>query len=104
MPIKIPPTVAFQLFIAPTIKAKINAMMKTIMMNARSFTIPTLEMSPLASPMDRAYPKSSVLANLHWPINAAKAKIIINMAVNKPDNQCWKIIAKIDPIIIGMRK
>ena len=34
-------------------------------MKTRSFTIPILEISPIASPIANANPKSSVLANLH---------------------------------------
>ena len=45
--------------------SKMNAMTKTTTTNAMSFINPTFEMSPIASPIDRAYPKSSVLANLH---------------------------------------
>lgn len=49
----------------PTINAKMNTIMKTTMMNRISFTIHTLVISPIASPIDKAFPRFSVLANLH---------------------------------------
>ena len=102
IPNRIPPTVAFHFAIRIAMEYNINEIIAIMSITKISFTIPTLEISPIASPIESASPISSVLANLHCAITKANEKIILTMNEIIPDNQCWKMIAKIELIIIGI--
>ena len=54
IPNNIPPTVEFKLLIKPTTNNKTIMIITTNKMNAMSFPNPTLEISPIASPIDNA--------------------------------------------------
>ena len=54
----------------------ITAIITTRITVARSLPRPTLDMSPIASPIAKASPKLSLFANLHLAIKFAKANNI----------------------------
>lgn len=97
-----PPIIVFHWRINPTIKYNTNIIITATIMNKRSFTIPIFEISPTASPIANALVKSSVLANLHCPMNNTNAKMTDMMKTIMVDNQFWKMTAKIAEIMIGI--
>ena len=66
------PIVLFALRIAARINITISKITKITTTVAMSLPSPTLEMSPIASPIAKASPKLSVFANLHLAIKLAK--------------------------------
>ena len=68
---------------------------------AMSLPIPTLDMSPIASPIAKASPKLSVFANLHLAIKFAKANTINKIIPIIVINQFWRKIPKTNVIITG---
>ena len=83
------------------IVAIIIPIMSTIRTVARTFNIPTLDISPIASPIAKASPKLSYFAYLHIAINWANANTttIMNMIMvvniplpNKKRNNADKIV------------
>ena len=84
-----------------TINAIIINMTKTTITVMRRLPIPTLDMSPIASPIAKASPKLSVFANLHLAIKLAKANTMNKITPIIAINQSLRKRLKIKVIIAG---
>ena len=96
------PMVAFALLINPIINAMITKIMKITRTVAMILPNPTLEISPIASPIANASPKSSVFANLHFAIKLAKANMMIKIILIMVSIQSLRKIPKTKIIIAGI--
>ena len=81
----------------------ITAIITTRTTVAISLPIPTLDMSPIASPIAKASPKLSVFANLHLAIKFAKANNITNIKLIMAIIQSLRNNPKTKMIIAGTR-
>ena len=93
-------------FIDPIIPTRIImtiAMITTRMTVAISLPIPTLDMSPIASPTAKASLKLSVLANLHLAMKFAKANTISRIMLIMVKIQSLRKSPKTKMIIAGIR-
>lgn len=94
--------IEFHWAISPQMKINTNEITAMRIINKITFKIPTLDMSPIASPIAKALPKSSLLANLHCAIIKANENINDNIAPMTVTTQCWNITPKIAVMMIGI--
>ena len=85
----------------PAIMFKIAPIITITIRMTSNFTMPTLMMSLIASLMFNAYPRLSVSANLHAPMNKANPKII-NRITPTINPRVSLIAPKMAIMIIGM--
>lgn len=103
IPNKISPIKLFILETRPTTNMMTTPMIMMIRMVATSLPMPTLDMSPIASPTAKASPNLSVFANLHLAMKFAKANTINKIMLIMVKIQSLRKSPKIKVMTAGMR-
>ena len=87
----------------PVTNRMATAMIMMMSIAVISLPIPTLDMSPIASPTAKASPKLSVFANLHLAMKFAKANTITKIMLIMVRIQSLKINPKTKMMTAGIR-